>query len=430
MTDVVLISAKRNGAKRLLENVVSLAILQGARYVVPLITLPYLVRVLGTENFGLLAFAQAFVQYASVLTDYSFNLTATRHIAIHREDARKTSEIFSTVMAIRLGLLVLSFIVMALVVFLVPRFRVDWPLYGSAFLMVVGNVLFPIWLFQGLEEMKYITVLNVVAKTIGTIAVFVFVHRRNDYCLAALIQSLSSVFIGVVGLYTLKSVYRITLIMPTIKGIRDTLADGWHVFLAQVAATMFGPSNIFILGLFADHTAVGYYSIAEKIVRAVICLSVPISNAVYPRVSGLFVRSHASALVLLRRVLLSGGGLFLGLSLCLYMFPNVAVRVVAGQTIGDVSLLIRIMALLPFTIFVDNIYGTQIMLNLGMEKQFTSAVVISGLISLTLSFALVPRFTAIGSSVSFLVSEVMALILMFWPVHRAGINLLKVGQCA
>ena len=117
-------------------------------YVFPLIALPYLTRVLAPARFGLISFAQSFMWYFVTLTEYGFNLTATRQIAVHRDDPEAVSRVFSSVMLTKLILTVIGFAIMLVVVFATPKLRADWLLYVVSFLSVVGNFLFPVWFFS------------------------------------------------------------------------------------------------------------------------------------------------------------------------------------------------------------------------------------------------------------------------------------------
>ena len=144
--------------KKILENIASLTGLQFASYILPLITLPYLTYVLGPDKFGLTQYAISLITYFQMFTDYGFNLSATRELAIVREDKKKVSEIFNTVMFIKIILTVLSFLIILAIVSLVPKFNNDADVYLLTFGIVIGYVLFPTWLFQGMEYMKYTSI--------------------------------------------------------------------------------------------------------------------------------------------------------------------------------------------------------------------------------------------------------------------------------
>ena len=264
-----------NASKRLRGNILSLSVLQGANYVLPLITVPYLVRVLGPEYFGRIAFAQAFVQYFVVLTDYGFNLSATRAVALVRDDPERLSSLFCAVMIIKATLMAFGFGVMLLIVRLVPDFAQEWPLYVLVYLTVVGNVLFPVWLFQGLERMRHITVFTILARTLVVIAIFVFVHRQTDYRLAAALQASGMVIAGLLALAIVPRLVQVRLHWPGVVQLRRVVVDGWHVFLSTAAINLYTSSNIFFLGLLTTPMAVGYFAAAGKLIKAVQGLITP-----------------------------------------------------------------------------------------------------------------------------------------------------------
>ena len=135
--------------KIVLGNFIPLTTLQGISYILPLVVLPYLIRVIGIEKFGLIAFAQALVQYFMILTDYGFSLSATRSIALIGEHKEKTSALFSSVMTVKLIFAAISFLILCTLLYFIPRFRAEWLIYVLSFGSVIGSTLFPVWFFQG-----------------------------------------------------------------------------------------------------------------------------------------------------------------------------------------------------------------------------------------------------------------------------------------
>lgn len=294
--------ANTEDKKRLLSNFFSLSVLQGANYILPLITLPYLVRVLGVEYFGLLAFAAATVTYFSILTDYGFNLTATREISIHRDNKAKVVEIFSSVMSIKIILMFVSFLLLTILVFSFEKFSKDALVYFLTFGTVVGQVLFPVWFFQGMERMKYITYLNILSKVIFTIAIFVFVQEQSDFYLVPLLTSVGFLVAGVWSLYLVKKEFGVRFELQNIDTIKHHLVEGWHVFVSRFYVSLYTTTNVILLGLFTNNTAVGYYSIAEKIVVAIGGLFEPANQTIYPYLARKYKENFNQFVQLLKKI--------------------------------------------------------------------------------------------------------------------------------
>ncbi len=403
------------------KNIVSLFTLQGANYFLPLITVPYLVRVLGAENFGRIAFAQAFIQYFVVLTNYGFDLSATRAVALVRDDPERLSSLFSTVMIVKSALMVLGFGVMLLIVKLVPGFDRDWSLYVVVYLIVVGNVLFPIWLFQGLERMRYITTLTLFARSLVVIAIFAFVHHRGDYRLAAALQAGGMVIAGLLALAVIPRLGHMRMRWPDIAQLRQVMVDGWHVFLSTAAISLYTSSNIFFLGLLTNSTAVGYFAAAEKLIKAVQGLITPVSQAVYPHIATLAVRSREAALAFIGKLLRVQGIATLILSFLLFILAKPLVHLLLGIRFQASVGLVEWMAALPFVIGLSNVFGIQTMLNFDMKQTFSLILVASGLINIALIIPLAHWLGAEGAAISVLLTEIVVTILMGVALMRRGL---------
>ncbi len=411
--------------KRLSGNFFSLSILQAANYILPLLTLPYLVRVLGPSNYGLVAFIQAFINYFLIFTDYGFNLSATRAISVERNNKIRVSEIFSSVIVIKSLFCLISFAVLILLLFLVPRFHDDWIVYIYAFGTVVGSVMFPVWFFQGMEKMKYITLINVVSKLIFTVCVFVVVTNANDYPLVPLINSLGYLVAGIISVVLVFRNFGVKFKLPSINALRYQIKDSWYFFASNVSISLVSGSNAFLLGLFSPDVFVGYYSAAEKVVKGLLCFVSPISGTLFPFISQLVKKSKKESIDLLKKILRFNMVLGGAISLALFVFCPLIVNIVFGSEFSGSIIVLKILSAIIFLLVTNDIAGMQTMIPFGYEKSFSNIILMGSIINILLVVALSPIFNHVGAAIGWLVSEIAITASMFVFLKKKGIDYLS-----
>jgi polysaccharide transporter, PST family len=398
--------------KQITKNIFSLYVLQGVNYLLPLVVLPYLVRVLGPERFGLLSFAQAFMLYFVMLTDYGFNLTATKKIARNKDQPHIVSKVCSNVLTIKLSMLLLGFVLLLGIVFGFSKFSQDWKLYLVSYLMVVGNALFPLWYFHGLEQMRLITIANVIGKAITAIGIFTLVRHQDEIVLAALLQSLSFVLIGVIGLGAMLYFGKMRINIPSYREIREEIVEGWDIFLSTAAVSFYTASNAFFLGIFSTNTAVGYFSAADKIVKAINGLTTPIFQSLYPHLNALFVKSQHQAKLFLQKVTRGIGLGTLLLSFCAFVFAPLAVRLIFGNNFEPTINVLRWMSPLPFLVGINTVFGMLTMITFGMNRLLTRIVIVAGFFNFILVIFLIRYYDAVGAAIAVTLTEVLTMTMM------------------
>jgi PST family polysaccharide transporter len=342
-------------------------------YILPLITFPYLVRVLGVEYFGLLAFATAVITYFNIITDYGFNLTATREISIHCDNQEKVIEIFSSVMSIKLLLMCFSFLLLIVLVFLFEKFANHWEIYLLTFGTVVGQVLFPIWFFQGMERMKYISYLNIVAKVIFTVAIFIFVKDQNDFYLVPFFTSFGFIVVGIWSLWIIYKEFGIRFKVQSLEILKYYFFDGWYLFKTRIFVSIYTITNIFLLGLLTNNIVVGYYSIAERIIGAIGGLFIPANQAMYPFMTKLYEESKDRFIKFLRKISLIYVSVSLSLFILMYFFSDTIIILVNGTMSSDISSIYFILIFLIFTSPFGTLYA-QVMVIESKNKKISEIV--------------------------------------------------------
>lgn len=404
--------------KVLFKNFTSLSILQVANYIFPLFTLPYLVRVLGAEKYGLVNFAAAFAAYFTIITDYGFNLSATQEISVNRENSNRVSEIFSSVFTIKMMLFVLSSVMFFIIVLVFPIFKENLTLFIVTFLSVLGTALFPLWFYQGIERMKYILIISVSVRLITTILIFVLIKSENDFIKFAGLNTVTQFVIGIIGLQFALNKFGLKYRFPNKTLIIQQLKNGWNLFLSTISINLYTTSNVFILGLFAPANVVGYYAAADKIRMAFQGILSPMSQSVFPYVNKILSESYDRFISFnkkLFKIALIVGAI---ISIMLFLFAEPIVNIILGKDYQPSILVLRIIAWLPLIIFLSNVLGIQTMLPMNKQKNFSIILFFAAMISLALLFILVPIYFAIGTAITALATEIFVTLAFFIFVKR------------
>lgn len=374
---------------QLFRNTAALFIVQISSYLAPLLILPYLSRVLSTDHFGLIAFATSFNWYFLTLVEYGFNLSATRRIAIYREDATKVSKIFSSVMAAKTFLTVVGFILMIAIVMATPKLRPNLTLFMISYLAVIGDLLFPLWLFQGLQKMENLVWRDLCAKGVALVLIFAFVRRDADYLWAAGFQAGSTVIAGIVGLITVPILSPVRWVLPSIQEALMAMREGWPVFVSMVALSLTNSTNILVLGLYAGPTDVALYTAPSRLVVAVRMLVSPVVTALYPHLSHMAANSRNEAVAFLRKYALVLAGPFFAASLVLLGGASPIIRILYGSKYVASIEILRILAFSPLLLALQQVYSTFFMLAFGYEKEWSRIILMGTALNFVVLFTLI-----------------------------------------
>jgi PST family polysaccharide transporter len=404
--------------KRLFSNFFSLLVLQGANYVLPLITFPYLVQVLGVDYFGLLAFATAIIAYLSIITDYGFNLTATREISIHRDNKEKVVEIFSSVMTIKFILMILSFILLSIIIFSFEKFSAHWEIYFFTFATVLGQVLFPVWFFQGMESMKYISYLNIVAKSIFTLAIFIFVKEQSDFYLVPLLTSAGFIIAGLWSLVLIRREFRVEFRWQSIDTLKEYLIDGWHIFISRIYVNLYTTTNIILLGVFTNNTAVGYYSIAEKIVVAIGGLFEPANQTIFPYLARKYRENFNQFVMFVKKI----GFMFLFISsffvVIFEYFKESIIYLVTGSYNLEVSTLLGIFLLRVLSYPFGALFSNSLII-MNRKKEFMRVMNYTVLLDLLIVPLSIYLYQEMGLVISFVLVLFVHVSLLLYYLNKS-----------
>ena len=383
---------KNKNASTLIKNFGYLSLLQIASYLFPLITLPYLAKVIGPIGFGKIAFASAVITWFTSVITWGFDFTATRDVARNRENKESVSRIFSNILWTRVFLTVCCFPILLLLILIIPSFRNNTSVLLVTFLLIPGHVMFPEWLFQALERMKFITILSLLSKFFFTIAVLLFIDTPDDYILQPLFTALGYIVSGIVALYLIVFKWGYKVYPPSIAIIFRTLKDGADVFINNFMPNLYNSLSAVLLGSFYGDVANGLLSAGTKLINMCHQFMNVLSRVFFPFLSRKIEKHNFYAILTLTISIL--------FSFILFAFSPFLIRLLYSDEFNDAIIILRILSVTLIFMALSNVYGTNYLILKGYEKELRNITFICSIIGMLIAIPIIYKYSYWGAALT------------------------------
>lgn len=410
---------KNAKVRGLIENYFALIFLQAVNNILPFITIPYLIKTVGVENYGLTVFAQTLVLYFQLFVDYGFDYTGTQTIAVNRDDQKKLSHILTCILSLKFILSIVAFIVFVAMIWITPAFREFGPVYLLSYGILLGNVLFPSWFFQGMERMKYITIINVVIKLLATAAIFLLIKVKSDYVYIPAIYAVGYMIAALAGITFAFAKFGLRPVRISFSDFKAQLVDGYHIFISTLGISVYRMANPIILGLLFNNSVVGYYSIAEKVIKALQSVTNPLSQALFPflskKMSTINLREKISVI---HKVALYYLGPLVVTTLLVFLFSDEITFLLLKARNSPSGFNLKIMSVVILFGCLNFLYGIIGLINLGEKRFFSFAVLIAGLFSIVVTIAGSKFGGEYWASISMSLTEILLFLMIYSKINR------------
>jgi PST family polysaccharide transporter len=397
------------------KNAIALYGVQFSGYLLPLITIPYLARILGPEEFGSVAFAQSFALWLSIVAEYGFNLSAAREVACCQQEKKKLSEIVTTVQGAKLILIIFLFLSILPFFWLIPIFKQKPDYFVWAFLYILALGFSPFWYFQGTENMVKAVMLEFILRVLSTATIFAVVNVPDDGWKVLALQAfagLLSTGIPIFWIYRETS-WRWFDFNKSLLALRQ----GWSMFLFRTASSLYMTAGILILGFLSSPVYVGYYAGADKLYRATTSLFGPLTLAIYPRISFLVHSDIDQALRWIRLTLISTFWVAVALGLTVSLVSPLIVKFILGKGYEATVPALRILACTIPINAVNTVLGMQWLLPHGMEKVSGKIMLSVGVVNILLNLIFVPKIFHLGAAWALMISEIIIFISSYYVLR-------------
>ncbi|MFC3159082.1 polysaccharide transporter, PST family [Chryseobacterium arachidis] len=410
---------------KVLENIFSLGISQIASVAFPLITMPYVSRIIGPEGYGILNYSTAFIGYFTLFILYSFDLSGTKIISRNINDKVLVSQAFSEVLYSRCILYVICCVLFIISFFFGKVFHKDYLVSIILFIGLLSSVFSPQFIYQSFQDLKLFSKINVIRGLINMILIFLFVKTKQDYFYIPLFATIFNVIINIGLLLHAKKKFSLQLTRQPLNKLFNLIFTDRFIFISNVLGAFRATTNTIILGFFVTTKEIGYFTTSINFLFVVVnVLFIPISTAIYPFISNAFSKSHEVGNDIVKKIVPITVYFYFITSFCLLVFSPFLIMLIFGNKFDESIKILQIISFAPLTIGLSNLLGVQVLLNYHFDKLYFRINLYSTIITLILNFYLSKNFGYYGAAWNIVFVDIMIITLYFIYLKKLKINII------
>lgn len=403
-------------AQSIKKNFIFNTLLGISRVIFPLITAPYVSRVLEPDGVGLFNFANTLAGYFALFGALGIPYYGIREVAKIRNDIEKQKQFVSEIISISVLATLISTIIFIAAIHFIPQLNENYTIFVIAGIVLYITPFRIDWFFSGLEEFGYITIRSLLVKTLGVVLLFVFVHDKNDL--------VAYVWLGVLTT-VLNEVWNYLKLYKLGIHFRFTLSGGKHLkpllvlFSSAIAISIYTVLDTLMLGFLSNYSEVGYYNCATHISKSILPIVTSLAAVVLPQVAIMKEEGRWTEINTLMNKSFSIVG-FLAFPI---MFGVIAIAptftpLFFGHQYAGAILPLQVIIVTVVAIGFSNITGIQILLGFGFDKNFLYSVLIGTMTNFIMNMMLIPKYGAVGAAIASVAAEILILIVMLRHVHQ------------
>lgn len=401
-----------NKEKSLKKNFCMNAILTMSQFIFPLITFPYVSRILLAEGTGKVSFATSIISYFAMFAQLGIPTYGIRACAQVRNDKKKLSKTAQEIFIINIIMSILAYIVFFIALCNVPRLKDEKTLLIIVSATIFFNAIGMEWLYKALEQYTYITIRSVIFKFIALIAMFLLIHQQSDYIIYGAISIFAS---SASNIFNFFNVHKYISLRPVGEyNFKQHLKAVSVFFALSCAATIYVNLDTVMLGFMKTNVDVGYYNAAVKIKTILVSIVTSLGTVLLPRAS--YYVEHGLKEDFYRITKKAINFVFLvatPLMLYFMFFAKEGIFFLSGNTYGGAIVPMQIIMPTLFFIGLTNIMGMQILVPLGKENIVLYSEIVGAVVDLAINYILIPKYASAGAAIGTLVAEIAVWIVQY-----------------